>query len=85
MKVTQIGKPMQRAWAFFVHTLGMSMAEKRAHRAALSANHEYEAWPLFMTMWQSIGLLSLIFSLTFWQGEIFFGHVENCPYLCRVV
>lgn len=61
----------------------MSMAEKRAIKAALSANHGWDAWPIFMTMWQAMALLSLIFSLPFWQGKISFGHVGNCPYLCR--
>lgn len=39
-----------RTWS----TLGMSMAKKRANKAALSANHGLEAWPHFMTIWQAV-------------------------------
>lgn len=60
------------------------MAEKRALEAALSANHGLEDSHIFMTMWQSIWLMSLDFSMPFWQGENSFGHVGNCPYLCSV-
>ena len=66
-------------------TLGMSMAEKRAIKAALYANNDLEEWPLFMTMWQTMEVMSLEFNMPFWQGEISFGRVGKCPYLCRVV
>lgn len=55
----------------------MSMAEKRACKAALSANHGYEASSIFMTMWQSMGLMSLIFRMTFWQDEFLLAMSGN--------